>query len=90
MQIALFFIIVMSIITAILFAIDKYRAVHDLMRIPESILLFFSALGGAAGGIVAMCICHHKTLKSAFYRGLPGMLVCQMLILIITANIFLY
>lgn len=90
MQIALLFILVISIITSVLFALDKYRAVHDLWRIPESVLLFFSASGGAVGGIVAMSICRHKTQKPAFYRGLPAMLVAQMIILIITANIFLY
>jgi uncharacterized membrane protein YsdA (DUF1294 family) len=90
MQAALIFILTSSIITALLFAIDKYRAINQTWRIPEAVLLFCSAFGGAIGGIIAMCICHHKTQKPLFYRGVPVMLMAHMIILIITANIFLY
>lgn len=87
---ALIFIVVVSFFTAIIFSVDKYCAVNGIWRVPEAVLLFCSAMGGAIGGIIAMSICHHKTQKPLFYRGLPLMLISQILILIITANIFLY
>ena len=42
------------------------------------------------GALLAMYICHHKTQKSYFVEGVPFMIVCQTLLLIIIANIFLY
>ena len=90
MQMTLIFILIISIVTAILFAIDKYRATKQYWRIPEAVLLFCSALGGAVGGIIAMCVCHHKTQKPIFYTGLPMIMIAQMLILILISNIFLY
>lgn len=87
---ALVYILVVSVLTGILFAVDKYRAINDQWRIPEAVLLFSAAAGGAIGGIVSMSLCRHKTQKPVFYTGLPLMMVAQMVILIMIANIFLY
>ena len=59
----LVYIIIMSIITFILYAIDKKRAIQNKWRIKESVLLIFSFLGGALGGYVGMLQTHHKTKK---------------------------
>jgi len=90
MSIALLYIFILCITTGALFAIDKFQAINGNWRIPESVLLLFAATGGAIGGIVSMCLCHHKTQKPAFYNGLPLMMVAQTVILIMIANIFLY
>lgn len=57
----LFFIIVMSIITFILYGVDKLKSKNNAWRIKEATLLLFSFLGGAIGGYVAMLVFHHKT-----------------------------
>ena len=41
-----------SLITFILYGLDKYKACHGLWRIPEKVLLGFSFFGGAVGGMV--------------------------------------
>lgn len=83
-------ILVISTMTFILYAYDKRCAQLDLWRIPESILLFMAAAGGAMGALAAMYICHHKTKKSCFVNGIPFMIVCHTLLLIVLANMFLY
>lgn len=83
-------IIIMSIVAYALYAYDKGCAQSGFRRVPESVLLFIAAAGGAMGALLAMYVCHHKTQKSYFVEGVPFMIVCQTLLLIIIANIFLY
>ncbi len=53
---------VMTIITYILYAVDKKRAkTKGARRISEVALLSMSVLGGCLGGYLAMIIHHHKT-----------------------------
>ena len=52
---------IISIVTFMLYAIDKSRAIRKKWRIPERVLLGFSFLGGALGGILGMYLCRHKT-----------------------------
>ena len=59
-------------------AIDKRRAVTHRRRIPEADLLLLGLLGGAAGGILGMHACHHKTRHRKFALGLPLMLLAQL------------
>ena len=86
---SLLFIVIMSFVTAILFAVDKHASVRGRWRIPEFVLLSLCAVGGAHGGLAAMYILRHKTHKPYFTQSMPWMIVLQILILIITANIFL-
>ena len=57
----------LSLITFLLYAIDKYKAQSGLWRIPEKVLLSFSFLGGSIGGLVGMFACRHKTKHGYFY-----------------------
>ena len=50
-----------SLITLILYGVDKYKAVHGLWRISERTLLLSSFLGGAVGGSMGMLLFRHKT-----------------------------
>ena len=54
-----------SIITFVLFGLDKSRAVNHRWRIRESILLLASLFGGI-GGLMGMLLFHHKTRKWKF------------------------
>ena len=54
-----------SIITFVLFGLDKSRAVNHRWRIRESTLLLASLFGGI-GGLLGMLFFHHKTRKWKF------------------------
>ena len=61
--------------TFFLFYLDKRRARRGAWRIPEKMLLGFCSAGGAAGGLLAMHVTHHKTRKPAFKFGVPVLLM---------------
>ena len=54
-------LIACSLTTFVLFGLDKGMAKAGTMRIPESVLLFFSLLGGFFGQILGMAAFRHKT-----------------------------
>jgi uncharacterized membrane protein YsdA (DUF1294 family) len=59
------------------FAYDKLTAKVDAERVPESILLGMSALGGAPGAAAGMLVFRHKTAKARFKMRLLGILMLQ-------------
>ena len=48
-------------------ALDKYQARRDGLRVPESTLHLISAVGAAGGSLVAMSWFRHKTRKPVFW-----------------------
>ena len=65
---------VINVVTFIAFAWDKLVAStgNDLnRRAPEARLLGLSLIGGSVGGLIAMYIFRHKTMKWYFVAGLP-------------------
>lgn len=68
-------ICLMNLIAFIMFGVDKYKASHDLWRIPESTLILFAFLGGAIGALAGMKVFHHKTRKIKFRILIPAALV---------------
>lgn len=56
-----------SLVTFVLYAVDKLKARAGAFRVPEAVLLGFSFFGGAAGGFLAMLVCRHKTKRWYFY-----------------------
>ena len=69
-----------SLITLILYGVDKYKAVHGLWRISERTLLLSSFLGGAVGGSMGMLLFRHKTRYPRFHRGLPILFFLQFIL----------
>ncbi|MEA1850639.1 DUF1294 domain-containing protein [Chryseobacterium sp. MHB01] len=59
-------IAVISIITFIIFGIDKRKAVKHQRRIPESTLLSLTFLGGTVGALLGMLVFRHKISKRSF------------------------
>ena len=55
-----------SVVTFLVFGFDKWRASRPGRRVPESFLVFLGALGGWPGGLFAMKIFRHKTIKRTF------------------------
>lgn len=56
-----------SLLTFLLYGVDKARARRGAWRIPERTLLLCAMLGGALGGLVAMPIFRHKTRHPRFW-----------------------
>lgn len=60
-------LLAVAILTFILYAADKLKAVRGEWRVPEATLLLFSFFGGGIGGYIAMLITRHKTRKWYFH-----------------------
>ena len=70
-----YYLLAVNIITFIVFAVDKAKAIRGQWRVSEAALLGLSLIGGAIGGLLAMYMLHHKTRKPRFAVGLPLMLL---------------
>ena len=73
-----FFLCYLLLINAaafLLMLIDKYKAVKNLWRIPESTLMLSAALVGSAGALLGMYTARHKIRKPKFYVGIPLILI---------------
>lgn len=73
---------IMSVLTFIMFAIDKHCAHYGKWRIPEALLIIVSVLMGAFGGLCGMIFFNHKTKKPLFYITVPICLFVQILLLV--------
>jgi uncharacterized membrane protein YsdA (DUF1294 family) len=56
-----------SLLTFLLFLLDKRAALHNRRRTPEKTLHLLSLLFGIPGAILAILILHHKNRKPSFY-----------------------
>lgn len=81
-QISVVYLLAMTLITFILFGVDKLKAKKDMWRIPESTLLWFAVAGGSIGALLGMKVWHHKTLHKKFSIGVPAILVVQVALLL--------
>ncbi len=61
------YIIIMSVISFIIYKIDKVKAKNKKWRIKESTLIGFGFFGGALGALTAMKLFHHKTKHWYFW-----------------------
>lgn len=71
------YILAVSLLTWILFGLDKWKAIHGKWRIRESTLLGLSLIGGVAGGLAGMYLFRHKIRKMRFRIGVPLMFLVQ-------------
>lgn len=55
-----------SLMAFILFGYDKFKAGGSRDRVPERHLIVVSAMGGWPGGLLAMLLFRHKTVKVSF------------------------
>ena len=60
-------LLVLSVLTFIVYGLDKHAAKTKSWRTPERRLLLFGFVGGALGGLLGMVIFHHKTRKFYFW-----------------------
>lgn len=75
--IPLIYFAAVSAITAIITAVDKYKAKKGAFRISEATLFILALTGGALSEYVTMRLIHHKTLHKRFMIGLPLIILFQ-------------
>jgi uncharacterized membrane protein YsdA (DUF1294 family) len=82
-------IAVISIITFIIFGIDKRKAVKHQRRIPESTLLSLTFLGGTIGALLGMLVFRHKISKRSFLLKFSGIVVIQIMLVYLYKKILI-
>ncbi len=60
------YFILANLFTFLIFGIDKYKAIKNKYRIPESFLLTFVVLSGFLGAALGMILFKHKLSKKKF------------------------
>ena len=77
--IALAYIAIISLISIIVCVYDKGISKKNRveLRIPEAVLLLFSALGGSVAMFVTMLLIRHKTKHVKFMLGIPIIMILQ-------------
>lgn len=80
MKIVWFYLVLINLIAFALMAADKRRARKHRWRIPEHTLFAAALLGGSAGAILGMYLCHHKTRHWYFVVGMPLILLLQLVL----------
>ena len=78
------YFIAISLVTAVITAIDKYKAKKGAFRISEATLFFLAAIGGALAEYATMRLIRHKTLHKRFMIGLPFIIILQIIAIILT------
>ena len=73
-----YYLLVLNIVTFLLYALDKYKAVRHVWRIPESVQLLAVLLGGGIGAVMGMQLCRPKTRHVKFRVGVPLIILLQM------------
>lgn len=76
----LIYIAATSIISFLMFGIDKIKAKRHHWRIPESVLLISAGIGGSIGALLGMYLFRHKTQHKKFTIGVPLIIVLQIII----------
>lgn len=79
MEILYLYLILINASALLLMLIDKRRAVKNLWRIPEKVLLLTALIGGSLGAIWGMKLARHKTQKPRFFIGLPLIFALQVI-----------
>ena len=76
---------VISFITAVVTAIDKYKAKKGSFRISEKALFILALLGGSLSEYMTMRLIRHKTLHKRFMIGLPLIMLLQLTVIILSS-----
>lgn len=77
------YLIIINALGLFLMLLDKYKAIENLWRIPERTLLGVALVGGSLGALMGMYLFRHKTRHPVFSIGLPILLICHILLLIL-------
>ena len=81
MKIFLVFYVLMTIVTFVLYGVDKAKAKKGKWRIPEKTLLLFAACFGGLGAFLGMKIFRHKTKHTSFKIIVPVSMIIQFILI---------
>ncbi len=62
------YLLIINLVSGLVFAYDKFAAMKERRRIPESTLHFLEFMGGAMINLVLMFVLRHKNKKSYYYK----------------------
>lgn len=79
----LIYFLIISLVTAIITATDKYKARKGRFRISEKALFLLAFMGGALSEYLTMRLIRHKTLHKRFMIGLPLIIILQLVAIIL-------
>jgi len=77
LTIYLIYLAVVSVISIIITIADKIKAKRHAWRIPEAVLLGWSAIGGSVAMLITMLLIRHKTKHAKFMVGIPLIILLQ-------------
>lgn len=80
---ALIYFGIMNLLGLIVMGVDKWKAKHNVWRIPEKTLFLVSILGGSVGTWAGMYLFRHKTKHWYFVVGMPLVLMVQVVLAIV-------
>lgn len=87
MNYLIIYLLIINLAALIVMATDKKRAVSKLRRVPESVLLTISFIGGSIGALLGMLIFRHKTRHLKFTLQLPLFLILHIAIALLLTGI---
>ncbi|MEG6522658.1 DUF1294 domain-containing protein [Desulfotomaculum sp. 1211_IL3151] len=82
MEVLIYYLIAINVLTFIMFNLDKWFASTGGWRISERTLFIACLAGGALGGYLGMQFARHKTRKTAFFLGIPIIGIVQLVLVI--------
>ena len=82
----LYYLIVITIVTFLVYGIDKWKAKQGSWRISEATLLILAVIGGSIGALFGMKVWHHKTMHKKFKYGLPLILLAQIALIYLMSD----
>ena len=78
------YLLIINAAAFVLMLVDKQKAIKNLWRIPEAVLITAALLGGSYGGFLGMRIFRHKTKHLLFSLGLPVLMCIHTVLIIIS------
>ena len=78
MTIAIYYLLIINLLTFAVNGIDKAKAKKGAWRIPEKSLLLLAVIGGSIGAWLGIRLWRHKTMHPQFKWGVPLILLIQL------------
>lgn len=79
--ILIFYLVIINVVTAFVYFLDKHNAQKKLYRVSEKALITLALVGGSLGALLAMYIFRHKTKHLFFTLSVPLILFLHVVII---------
>lgn len=79
--ILIFYLVIINVVTAFVYFLDKHNAQKKLYRVSEKALITLALAGGSLGALLAMYIFRHKTKHLFFTLSVPLILFLHVVII---------